>query len=147
MDSSLRLHSMIEAVCPIEGVSITDTVNPPVVRVLYAGNATAQQIAAAQAVVQAFDWSDAAQLNWENQQDRARAKLSLTALTNPTEIAARNTQRAIYNSLVQTRMVVNQLIAWANSKGANLTPLQNRTWAQALDAVKQQIDVEGDPNT
>ena len=143
---TLRLHETIAAVCPIQSVSIIDvTVNPPTVGIIYEPTATDAQKAAAQSLLASYDFSAAADLAYERQKVRAAAKAALTDQDDPTQFSTRNTQRVIYASLVQTRMAVNQLIAWANTMGANLTPLQNRTWAQALQAVRAQIDAEGDP--
>jgi hypothetical protein len=60
-----RLHAAISAVCPIDGLAVQPTGDPPVVRIDYAGSATADQRTAALAALAGFDWSDAAQSAWE----------------------------------------------------------------------------------
>jgi hypothetical protein len=50
-----RLHDALAAVCPVAGVSIGDRADRSTWRVSYAPEATAAQIAAAQAVLAAFD--------------------------------------------------------------------------------------------
>jgi hypothetical protein len=62
-----RLHMTLSAVCPISGVSVGTPGDLSTVRIDYA-DATPEQIAAAQAALAAFDWSDAAQAAWEKQQ-------------------------------------------------------------------------------
>jgi len=143
--ATLRLTEALNAVCPNSGVGVTTTTQPLTVVVHYLPEATDAQKTAAQGVIASFDWSEAADNAYLLGKTRQDAKNALVSTVEPTQMSARNTQRVIYASLVQTRMAVNQLIAWANSMGANLTPLQNRTWAQALQAVRAQIDAEGDP--
>jgi hypothetical protein len=72
-----RLTQTIAAVCPIVGVAILDTKSPPDVRIDYAPAATAQQQAAAQQALSAFDWSAAGQATWANTQAVAAAQASL----------------------------------------------------------------------
>lgn len=57
----MRLDVAIRAVCPIVGTSGS----LPTIRIDYNPSASAQQQADAQAVVQAFDWSQDAQNAWE----------------------------------------------------------------------------------
>lgn len=60
-----RLHATIESVCPINGVSRDG--------ITFAPEATEQQRAAAQAIFDAFDWSDVAHNQWlENQKPERR---------------------------------------------------------------------------
>jgi len=56
-----RLHASIAAVCPIDGVAGSQGN----VRIDYRPEATAQQQADAQSALAAFDWSQAAQDQWE----------------------------------------------------------------------------------
>jgi hypothetical protein len=67
----IRLHQAVSAVCPIVGVNADGTFDP-------APNATTEQIAAAQSVVAAFDWNEAAQTAWEQQQNRLGAAALMT---------------------------------------------------------------------
>lgn len=64
-----RLHQSILAVCPIDGVAILDVVKHQI-RVDYQAVATPEQRAAAQTVIDGFDWSDGAQKAFD---DQARA--------------------------------------------------------------------------
>lgn len=81
-----------------------------------------------------------------DQAARLAARASLVAST-PTERATRNTQRVIMASVVEARNKINQLVAAVNAlNGGSITPLTNRTWAQALAAVRSAIDAETDPN-
>lgn len=61
-----RLHRFVAAVCPIDGIAILDS-ELHQARVDYQAVATAEQIAAAQEVVNGFDWSDDAQRRWDAQ--------------------------------------------------------------------------------
>lgn len=60
-----RLDAAVRNACPILGVSVGTPSDYATVRVDYAPEATAEQRAAADAAVAAFDWSDAAQAAWE----------------------------------------------------------------------------------
>lgn len=51
------LHNAIAAVCPIIGISVGTMGDSASVRIDYAGNATEQERAAAQAVLAAFNWN------------------------------------------------------------------------------------------
>lgn len=77
VNKTVRLDAMIRAVCPISGVSVNTT--PLMVRINFAPEATQPQRAAAQAVVDAFDWSDAAQTAWEADQHPERKDLRAAA--------------------------------------------------------------------
>ncbi len=73
--STARLHEAIAAICPIVGVSVGTIGDSSTVRVVFADSATAQQMADAQAVVNAFDWSDQAQTTWLALQQPERKSL------------------------------------------------------------------------
>jgi len=64
-----RIHAAVSAACPIVGVSVGTPGDSATVRVDYAPGSTAEQRDAADAVVAAFDWSDAAQAVWEQTQN------------------------------------------------------------------------------
>lgn len=70
MNHSERLTSTIAAVCPIHGISGG---TPATVRLQYTDAATAEQRAAAEAALAAFDWSTEAQAAWERDKRRAAA--------------------------------------------------------------------------
>ena len=57
--STAQLHAEIEAVCPIQGVSIGKVDDKKTWKVHYADLATQEQKDAAQAVINAFDWAAA----------------------------------------------------------------------------------------
>ncbi len=78
-----RLTEAIAAVAPVVGVS--GTVGT---RIDYAAEATAEQRAAAEAALAAFDWSDAAQAAWERGK-RREAAVSLLNSSDPTMVAVR----------------------------------------------------------
>lgn len=73
MTATSRLDAATRAVCPIDGVSVDAATDPPAVRIDYRPEATADQRAAAEAAVAAFDWSDTAQQTWEAGQNAAAA--------------------------------------------------------------------------
>lgn len=75
-----RLHTEIEEVCPIEGVSVSRNVEPPLVRIDFLPGATQNQKDAAAAVVAAFDWSDEAQEDWEHNLNPEKKSLLDTAI-------------------------------------------------------------------
>lgn len=77
-----RLHSLVAAVCPIDGVSFPgwNRVDAGVpVRIDFRPEATAQQRTAAQAVVDSFDRSEQAQQQWEEDQKPERKTLRQAA--------------------------------------------------------------------
>src|SRR5262245_11885926 len=61
MTPAQRLHNVIAAVAPIDGISIGVLGNTASVRIDFKQSATDPQKAAAQTALQSFDWSDAAQ--------------------------------------------------------------------------------------
>lgn len=67
MSTIRRLHSAIEAVCPIRGVSEN--------RIDFDDSATEAQKAAALDVLSSFDWSDAAHQAWLDNQKPERRDL------------------------------------------------------------------------
>ena len=77
----LRLHQAISAVCPVVGVRADGTFDP-------APNATPEEIAAAQAAVAAFDWSEQAQQQWQQKQN-ALAAAALLQSNEPIPLGAR----------------------------------------------------------
>ncbi|GEM_PF-3605118 len=69
-----RLHSDIEGSgIPILGVSGSQGS----IRIDFKDNVTAQQKLDAQAIIDSFDWSDSAQIVWQNLQDRTFALSNL----------------------------------------------------------------------
>lgn len=75
MTTAERLDALVRAACPaITGVSLS---TPP--RIDFTPEATPQQRTAAQAVVDGFDWSDAAQTAWEEDRKPERKALRAAA--------------------------------------------------------------------
>ena len=116
-----RLHDTLAAVCPIVGVSIqspgTATYSPDAA-------ATGAQIAAANAALATFDWSDAATEAWFVQQQQAAINAgTATILDNPT-----------LNAILET--CVDRLNALA-SMLPNPPPPQ--TYAQARAAIAAKL--------
>lgn len=70
-----RLHQSVVAVCPIIGVAIGRKGVSASVRIDFTPEATPQQQTDAQSVVDAFDWSDAAQTAWEESRQPERKSL------------------------------------------------------------------------
>ena len=60
-----RLDAAVKAVCPIAGIAIGRMGEPATVRVDFAAQATRAEKTAALAVVESFDWSDAAHTDYE----------------------------------------------------------------------------------
>lgn len=63
---SSRLHKDIEAVCPITGIAVDEFGVSASVRFQATDVATKEQLEAAQAVVDSFDWSEDAQKVYED---------------------------------------------------------------------------------
>lgn len=118
---------------------------PPAPAAHWSDSATQEHRDQFAAAAAAWDWSEAAQAARAAAAARAEAKDALADPADPTRIAARVALGVIYESIAETRARVNELVAWANAAGAALTPLQVRTWAQAVAAVRQRIDAESTP--
>lgn len=71
-----RLDQAIKAVCPIDGISVSDGI---VQRIDFRKEATAEQRAAAQAVVDSFDRSPGADDAWREDQQPERKNLKQAA--------------------------------------------------------------------
>lgn len=65
MSKASRLHEAVAAVCSIEGLSVGTLGDPSSIEIQATPTATVEQRAAAQSIVDNFDWSDAAQTAWE----------------------------------------------------------------------------------
>ncbi len=64
-----RLHEAISAVCPIVSVSVGILGDSSTVTFIPNAGAMVQQIQAAQTVIDTFDWSDAAQIAWQDSKE------------------------------------------------------------------------------
>lgn len=143
MSVALRLTEAVRAAVPaVTGVSIgTHGVSASVAVV------PASQQAAAQATIDAFDWSSPAQVAWENQKSRTEAEGEVTAVTNRGKVL-----RALAAVLVDE---INILRGWLVSFKAEVAAATNladlktrvaglpntpdRTLAQAKTAVANKI--------
>lgn len=125
MDVLARLTESVLAVCPIYGVQRTDPVT-----VDFATEATQEQRSAAQAVVDAFDWSSQAQAAWELEKRRQEA---IAWLDSDTKEA-----RAVRSVLL---VVMGEIRALKAD-----TPLPTRSWTELKEYVANLIATgAGDP--
>jgi hypothetical protein len=76
---------------------------------------------------------------------RARAKVAFTDTLDPIATASRNADRALFRSLRQTREKINEVITWINANGGSISPLTNRSFAQAMQGAAALVDAETDP--
>lgn len=97
-----RLHATLAAVAPITGVYVGAIGDSSTVRVT-----PASLQATVQAAINAFDWSQTAQVAWELPQTRQQA-LQLLALTDPTNSLA-PVVWAVRGALYQTQDSLNAL--------------------------------------
>ncbi len=120
-----RLEEAVKPVCPVIGVQMTSPVT-----VDFAAEATAEQRAAAQAVVDAFDWSSDAQAAWELEKRRQEA---IAWLDSDTKEA-----RAVRSVLL---VVMGEIRALKAD-----TPLPTRSWTELKEYVANLIATgAGDP--
>lgn len=113
-----RLHALISVVCPIHGVSIGNPNDKATWTFDPTPQATSEQITAAQAVIDSFDDSDAAQQAWQEAQKPERKDLRDNAIA---AVQAINDYLALANptnaqNLAQLRRLsqaVKRLIMWA----------------------------------
>lgn len=108
-----RLYNTLSAVCPVVGVgpnAPNTAAGPGNVRIDYAAEATEQQKSSAQVALAAFDWSQAAQDAWLDDQQPERKAIRQAAAT---AIAANDTFLAIATptnaqTLAQVRQLTQQ---------------------------------------
>lgn len=129
----------------VVSLSWNPTNDQPGASVQFTEDATQQQRDAIGLVVQNWDWSEAADLAARKAAAKRAAKEAFSSTDNPARVAARNADRALYRSLIQTRNKINEVIAWINANGGAITPLANRTFAQAMQAAAALVDAETDP--
>lgn len=79
MNVAARLNAVCSAAAPVLGVSVGTLGESSTVRIDFRPEATAEQRAAAQAVVNAFDWSPEAQAAWEADRQPERKALRMAA--------------------------------------------------------------------
>lgn len=106
MSQKLRLHTQVAAVCPIHGVGG----GPGAYTFVPKDESTTAQRTAAQAAIDAFDPSDAAQTAWEEDQRPERKTVRQAAAQavadNATFLALANPTNA--QILAQVRRLTNQ---------------------------------------
>lgn len=114
-----RLTAAVSVVCPIHGVSVRTPGDSSTVRIDFRYEATPEQRAAAQAVVDGFDWSEAAQSAWELTRNRTTALTTALTRRDDTAITVRAWLVAItklvndrLESLGQTRVLESDILAY-----------------------------------
>ncbi len=113
--------------------------------VTYLRPLSAEEQAHAAAVVAAFDPSDVAQQQWEQQRENAAAVAAI-ASRDAVARAARAGTLALMFSLQECRAKVNQLVTWANAQGASIPLLETGTTVEeAFEQVAQLIASGGVP--
>lgn len=127
MSTASRLHAVIAAVCPINGISIGVLGQSASVNIDFDQSATQAQQTTAQSALASFDWSDAAQAAWQNLQERTAAKAVFVANTD----ASAKILRAAALALLDQINVI---------RAALPTPLPAITVAQAKAAIQNKID-------
>lgn len=118
MDAIVRLTDAVSAVCPIHGIQGG---TQSTAQIDFKDEATTEQRAAAESVLAAFDWSDAAQVAWERKK-RRDAAVALLNSSEPTMIAVRAlatvVKRRVSTLLValgKTPLTTTQLVGlWAD---------------------------------
>jgi len=122
-----RLQAAIEAVCPIDGVSVAAWGDPATARVDYKSSATIAERAAASAALLAFDWSHTAQVEWQKQMVKLRAKDSIDNIMDQFEMLVIAGFKVILDAINELRTAHG---------------LPARTWNQFRSAVQNKIDAE-----
>lgn len=124
MSTLLRLHAVLAAVLPIDGVGVRDAAVP-----LGPGNVRVTPDSAqaqAQTIIDTFDWSAGAQMAWERQQARGPA---IDALAT-SEVSS-----------VLMRALLAVLLDEINTlRGAVIPALLPRTLTQLRVAIQTRID-------
>lgn len=107
-------------------------------KVTYMAEATDDQRKKGEQLLEAFDWSEEADMVWLRSQDRARAKAMLVAAES-IPLATRAACYALMVSLQECREKVNEVIAAVKDKA--IEPLATGdSYAKALETVAQIID-------
>ena len=150
---AVRLHDAIAGLAPIDGVSVN--ADHSVVRIDFKAEATQQQRDAATAAAIAFDWSDAAQLAWDdaNQVEAGKDGIDLTADASSGSDAQTRVIRALAIVTMDELNILRGL--WMSFKGevaaatsladlkarvAGLPDTPDRTAAQLRNAIQGKLD-------
>lgn len=123
---------------------------PPSPAATWSASATNEQRARYAEILAGWDWTDTGTAAAKKSVAKVRARAILADMADPTATAARNADRALFRSLVQTRNTVNQVIDAVNALpqrvGATPIPrLTNRTFAQAMLGAAALVDAETGP--
>lgn len=149
-----QLDAAIREVCPISGISV-NSASPAGVTFDPLPEATPAQIAAAQGVIDGWDYSQAAEDARTAEEERELAKQLVEILKTPQGRALRaivallvNGQEAelnrVYRRFREQDVAVNTAASLGDLKTkwntlATTYPMPNRTMLQALNAVKAEI--------
>lgn len=97
------------------------------------------------AIVGAQDWSATGDNLWASRERRKQARELLTS-TDPVPMATRNTQRLVHQVFGSLIDKVNEIVVWASGQGADIDMLPlPRSWSQSMQAARQFIDRETNP--
>lgn len=142
--NSEQLHNSINVVCPIVSVSIGNETDKTTWKFTPTDEATFQQKAAAQAIIDGWDGAKATD-------EKRAAKEAMTHAT-PLVRLMRSSDRVTYKSVVQVRKAFNNLLAilaqgrFPTNKEASQLQLPVMTWAQAKQVVQTEIDNDDPAN-
>lgn len=137
----LRLHRAVAFVCPkIHGISVGEWGNPLSVRIDFFQDATPLERTQAENAVRSFDWSQAAEDDWVQAQDKATARGGLQGGSPEFRLL-----RAILKDSVAQRQVmqskINEVVARINSAtGAGIGTLPVDSLQDARDRVRSIVD-------
>lgn len=145
-DVGRRLKEAVEAVVPGTQVSIGAFGDSASVRT------TPAATPAVQAVIDAFDWSDAAQDLWEHSKQRAAAKAAIDKVDDLERLVRAVVKRVVSEDnrfadwITQFKAATAASSTLANFKSgvAALPDTPDRTYAQARTALMNDIDGEPD---
>lgn len=130
---------------PVLSISWRPAGGAPGVSLEFDPSVTPSQRSEAEATVAAWDWGAEADTNARKAAAKARAKTAFADTLDPIATAARNADRALFRSLKQTKEKLNEVIAWINANGGNISTLTNRSFARAMQGAAQLVDAETDP--
>jgi len=142
--NSEQLHNSINVVCPIVSVSIGNETDKTTWKFTPTDEATFQQKAAAQAIIDGWDGAKAT--------DEKRAAKDAMTHTTPLVRLMRSSDRVTYQSVIQVRQAFNDLLdilakgRFPTTQEAAALKLPIRTWAQLKQATQSVIDSEGPAN-
>lgn len=120
------------------------------VQVIYAPDATAEQIAAGDALVASQDWSDDGDRAWMVASIRKMASDLAVSTDNPMAIIARSGNRVTYQSVVPLYIKINQIIDYLQAPLGRPVPSKlpaPRAWKEVLDAGRAVARSEIDPES